>query len=62
MNKMSEDVRFKNLGGETCQNCGKVFKMVYDAPNHLWDMITGEDCNLLCPECFDETMILLFMI
>ena len=50
------DVRYKTVGGELCQNCGKRFKIVWHIfCDEIWKKITGkEEGGILCPECFDS--------
>lgn len=52
------DVRYEIIGGERCQNCGRIYKMCWKAPDDIWQMITGGEPGksvggLLCPACFD---------
>jgi hypothetical protein len=53
------DDRYKTVGGERCQNCGKIYKIIWKAPDDLWEKITGGEPGksvggLLCPMCFDS--------
>jgi hypothetical protein len=48
------DTRYSTIGGETCQNCGRKYKLCWKAPDHIWMSVTGSDSGLLCIPCFDE--------
>ena len=53
------DVRYKTVGGERCQNCGKIYKTCWKAPDDIWEKITGGEPGksmggTLCIECFDS--------
>ena len=39
---------------EICQNCGKKYLTVWQAPDWLWEKVMGRESGLLCMNCFDE--------
>lgn len=47
---------------ELCQHCGRPVRIVYHAPNALWEAVTGRvrqpdgtaAPGILCPSCFDD--------
>lgn len=48
------DERYKMIGDERCQNCGKIYKLCWKAPDEIWNKIVGSYSGLLCIECFDS--------
>lgn len=47
------DTRYKTIGGEICQNCGKRHKLCWKAPDAIWLKTTGQKKGVLCITCFD---------
>lgn len=47
------DTRYSTIGGETCQNCGKRYKLCWKAPDHIWKEVVKKKDGLLCVPCFD---------
>jgi hypothetical protein len=47
------DTRYSTPGGERCQNCGRISKVVWKAPDDLWLKVIGSGSGLLCVSCFD---------
>lgn len=48
------DKRYTSVGGEICQNCNRMYKTIYRAPDEIWEYATGRKEGLLCIECFDS--------
>lgn len=46
------DIRYSHPGGERCENCGKLSKLCWKAPDKIWEQVIGERINLCIP-CFD---------
>lgn len=38
---------------DTCEKCGREYRIVWRAPDDLWDEVAGEH-RFLCPLCFDD--------
>ena len=52
-NEDDMDVRYSTVGGETCQNCGRKYKVCWEAPDELWQKLVGKEEGSLCISCFD---------
>jgi len=48
------DTRYSTVGGEVCRECGRRFKMVWSAPDDVWERVVGDEDGSLCPDCFDR--------
>ena len=52
----NEALRGKDDGTEKCLNCGSMVEQVWNAPDELWDTLSGypQDNGILCIRCFDR--------